>query len=329
MKYPRLTLHPHKTASLERQHPWVFSGAISKVEGKLADGDIVELYSSRGQYLATAHYQSAGSISARVLTFEQTDIDFDFWVNKITDAYALRRALGINTKPETNAYRLVNAEGDGIPGLIADFYNGTLVIQAHNGGIYRCLPDIVQSFQQVLGKELPETVKILNERLGIDIPGSRVMYYRGEEGLSQVNWNVIRAKGQLLSYEVATASAYMSQTEAEKLRQEIVDHKITVRTLTNKTEMSAFTKVKQMVKEYWDIRYLPPRILDIKADIFIYNDIYAVCHYLDKGDVFCFEMQNKLLADMHRQMFENMWLQAGEMTKIGDEGKVRYQQQTQ
>ncbi len=172
MKYPRLILHPHKTASLERQHPWVFSGAISKVEGKLADGDIVELYSSRGQYLATAHYQSAGSISARVLTFEQTDIDFDFWVNKITDAYALRRALGINTKPETNAYRLVNAEGDGIPGLIADFYNGTLVIQAHNGGIYRCLPDIVQAFQQVLGKELKSVYSKSTETLpsALNIP---------------------------------------------------------------------------------------------------------------------------------------------------------------
>ncbi|QQS28540.1 MAG: class I SAM-dependent rRNA methyltransferase [Sphingobacteriales bacterium] len=154
MEYPRLILHANKTASLERQHPWIFSGAVQKKEGSPTDGDIVELYNSKGQYLATALYQISGSISARVLSFRQTTIDLEFWVNKIRDAFHLRQYFSICNRDKTNAYRLINAEGDGVPGLIADFYNGTVVIQAHNTGIFRCLADITKALQLVLGDEL-------------------------------------------------------------------------------------------------------------------------------------------------------------------------------
>lgn len=165
---------------------------------------------------------------------------------------------------------------------------------------------------EILKNSLPEVLNILKKRVGIEGPGSQVFYYRGKEGLLQVNWNLLNAKGEFLSYEVSNAEAYMPRGEAEKLRQELVKRRIYTRTLTNIKNSKISSDVEELEK-FYDIRFLDEKILKIRADIFIYNDIFAICHYLDDGDIFCLEMQNEYLVKMQKEIFENLWRQAEEI----------------
>jgi len=171
-----------------------------------------------------------------------------------------------------------------------------------------------------LQKTLPQVIDMLQAKVDSGKSGSKILYYRGLEGLSQVNWNLLRAKNELLSYEVATADAYMPQNEAEKLRQAIVEKKILVRTLTNKTRQEPFTDVVEIVKHWWHLRHLSQKIIHIRTDIFIYNDVYAVCNYLDNGDVFCFEIYNENMVRMQREIFENLWQDAVLMKSTDNRG---------
>lgn len=152
MSYPRITLNKGKEFSLQRRHPWLFSGAIAKKDADLQDGDLVEVYSNQNQYLATGYY-AGGSIAVRIISFEQTSIDAAFWYGKISKAWQYRKALGILTD-KTNVCRLFFGEGDGVPGLILDYYNGHVVFQAHSWGVYTQKENIVAALQQTLGSEL-------------------------------------------------------------------------------------------------------------------------------------------------------------------------------
>lgn len=152
--YPAIIIQPKRIAALQRRHPWVFSGAIQRTEGEPTEGDIVALFSPQRQYLATGHYQVGGSIAVRLLTFEQQPIDATFWANAIGNAYQYRQQLQLTHSDSTTVYRLVNAEGDGLPGLIIDYYQGVAVVQAHTYGMYRALPLIVEALQTVLGSQL-------------------------------------------------------------------------------------------------------------------------------------------------------------------------------
>lgn len=149
----RLTLHAGKEQSLLRFHPWVFSGAIKKIAGEPQDGDTVEVYSSRNEFLGVGHYQK-GSITVRIFSFEPTAADDLFWRNKLQRAYDFRRQLGFINNPRTNVYRLVFAEGDGLPGLIIDVYHDTAVIQAHSLGMYRAKEQIARALQEIYGANL-------------------------------------------------------------------------------------------------------------------------------------------------------------------------------
>ncbi len=133
----KIILKPKRDESLRRFHLWIFSGAVKNIEGKPAEGDVVEVCSAQGDFLAVGHYQPAGSITVRVLSFTQQPVDRGFWKNKLQQAYILRQSIGLAGSPDTNAYRLVHGEGDGMPGLIIDIYNRTAVIQAHTVGMYR------------------------------------------------------------------------------------------------------------------------------------------------------------------------------------------------
>ncbi len=161
-----------------------------------------------------------------------------------------------------------------------------------------------------LKKSLPELQARLAQLAGSKQPGSKVLYYQGLRGLSQVNWNVLETKGELLTYEVETADLYLPHEEAERLRQEIVKQKIYTRTITNLTEFEPFTQVRALMDVYTHTRRVDQSVLLIKADVFIYNDVYTLCHYLQDGDVFCVEMHNQILANMQRQLFEVLWQQA-------------------
>lgn len=152
-QYPKITLHNGKEQAVLRFHPWVFSGAIKQIDASLNDGDVVEIYSTKQQFLGMAHYQK-GSISARIISFSKQTINIDFWIKKIEKAYQFRQFLNLTNSPNTNVYRLVFGEGDGIPGLILDFYNGHIVLQAHSIGAHKNRHDITEALKKIYGSQL-------------------------------------------------------------------------------------------------------------------------------------------------------------------------------
>lgn len=124
-----------KEESLDRFHPWIFSGAIRHIPDSLGEGDVVRVVTASGRTIGVGHYQ-IGSIAVRMLDFADTAIDGPFYVSRLRQAYALRRSLGL-VRPDNNAYRLVHGEGDFLPGLIVDVYGNTAVVQAHSVGMHR------------------------------------------------------------------------------------------------------------------------------------------------------------------------------------------------
>jgi 23S rRNA (cytosine1962-C5)-methyltransferase len=152
LTYPHIILHKGKEFSFQRLHPWVFSGAIAKKDAHLNDGDLVEVYSAANKYLATGYYAN-GSIAVRIISFQQEEIDAQFWVNKIQKAYQYRLNLSILNE-HTNVMRLFFGEGDGVPGLVIDYYNGYLVFQAHTYGVYLHRHFIVDALKTVLGEHV-------------------------------------------------------------------------------------------------------------------------------------------------------------------------------
>ena len=153
MDYSKIILSKGKEFSLQRMHPWVFSGAIAKKDSNLADGDIVEVYSNQNQFLGTGYFSGAGSISVRIISFVKTEINEDFWFEKINKAYHYRLQLSI-LNDKTNVCRLFFGEGDGVPGLILDYYDGHVVFQSHSWGVYLQKDNITAAIKKVLGSSL-------------------------------------------------------------------------------------------------------------------------------------------------------------------------------
>ncbi|MDE5705839.1 class I SAM-dependent rRNA methyltransferase [Muribaculum sp.] len=134
MEYPRITLRRGKEQSLERFHPWVFSGAVADTPDTIEEGDIVAVYTSDGRMIGVGHYQ-IGSITVRILAWGDTAIDDAFFADRLKEAFRMRQALGM-IRDDNNAYRLVHGEGDFLPGLIVDIYGDTAVLQAHSPGMH-------------------------------------------------------------------------------------------------------------------------------------------------------------------------------------------------
>ena len=150
MSYKKVYLKPGKEESLKRFHPWVFSGAIARVEGEPEEGEIVDVYTSKKEFIACGHFQ-IGSIAVRVLSFRQEEISHDFWKHRLEVALDLRRSLGLVDNPENNTYRLVHGEGDNLPGLIIDVYGQTAVMQAHSAGMHVYRMEIAEALSEVMG----------------------------------------------------------------------------------------------------------------------------------------------------------------------------------
>ena len=149
----KIILKPNKDRSIFRYHPWVFSGAIAKMDNSIQEGELVQVYNAEGLYLATGHYQ-IGSIAVRILTFEEEKIDYHFWKNRISAAYRMRQAIGLTSRTDHNTYRLIHGEGDYLPGLIVDYYAGVAVVQFHSVGMYLEREAIARALQEVLGEQL-------------------------------------------------------------------------------------------------------------------------------------------------------------------------------
>ena len=165
----RIVLKSGKDQSLRRFHPWVFSGAIKKIHGPAREGVVVDVYDNNDEFLALGHYQD-GSIAIRILSFDPVEVDQQFWDEKIGGAWKLREKLGLVSDPGTNVFRWVNAEGDGLPGLIIDYYNGAVVIQMHSIGMYRNLESIKESLLKSGGEKI-HTIYNKSESTLPDKPG--------------------------------------------------------------------------------------------------------------------------------------------------------------
>lgn len=150
MSYKKVFLKPGKEESLKRFHPWVFSGAIARVEGEPEEGEVVDVYTSKKEFIACGHFQ-IGSIAVRVLSFRQEPIDHAFWVRCLQVAKDLRCALGVLGNPQNNTYRLVHGEGDNLPGLIIDVYDHTAVMQAHSAGMHLDRMVVAEALEEVMG----------------------------------------------------------------------------------------------------------------------------------------------------------------------------------
>ena len=149
----KVILKPRREESLLRFHPWVFSGAIGQIVGHPAEGDLVSVCAADGKLLACGHYQ-IGSIAVRILSFDEDPTLPDFWERMLLRAYQLRDAFGLTQSARTNCYRLVHGEGDGLPGLIIDYYDGVCVLQAHSVGMFRAKTAICEALKTVYGERL-------------------------------------------------------------------------------------------------------------------------------------------------------------------------------
>lgn len=148
--YPKIVLKKDKERSVQRFHPWIFSGALLSFDStQLKDGDLVEVQDFRGNFLCIGHFFH-GSIAIKILSFTKEKVNQEFWNNKIKKAFLLRKTLGLTENKNTNCFRLIHAEGDNCPGLIIDIYDTTAVIQCHSIGMHRSVIEIKDALQNEL-----------------------------------------------------------------------------------------------------------------------------------------------------------------------------------
>ncbi len=152
-KFSKVVLKKGKEESILRFHPWIFSGAIDRIEGAVEEGDIVIVHAKDDRFLGIGH-SAIGSIAVRIFSFQDADPDITFWCGKFQAAYNLRNRIGLTHRKDTNVFRLVHGEGDGMPGLIVDYYNGTAVMQAHTVGMWLIRDMLTEAMKIVLGDHL-------------------------------------------------------------------------------------------------------------------------------------------------------------------------------
>lgn len=151
--YKNIYLKHRKEESLKRFHPWVFSGAIHHMDENIAEGDTVRVITADGNCIAVGHYQ-LGTITVRVLSFDDIAIDHSFWQQRMQSALAMRESIGVANNPDNNTYRLIHGEGDNLPGLIIDCYGTTAVMQAHSVGMHVCREQICKALVEVMGDRI-------------------------------------------------------------------------------------------------------------------------------------------------------------------------------
>ncbi len=149
--YTKIYLKRKKDNFVRRFHPWIFSGAIGRIDGVAEDGSVVEVYSHQNEFLAVGHYHK-GSIAIKILSFDKVNLDSGFWFAKLNNAYIFRQNSGFTGNKK--AFRLVHGEGDSLPGLIIDVYDRTVVVQAHTIGMYLSVSMISEALQKIFGDSI-------------------------------------------------------------------------------------------------------------------------------------------------------------------------------
>ena len=151
--YKSIYLKKGKEESLNRFHPWIFSGAIHHMDDNIEEGELVNIFTASNEFIAVGHYQ-IGSIAIRVLTFSKVEISYDFWCDRLSSALKMRQNVGIADNKVNNTYRLVYGEGDYLPGLVIDCYGETAVMQAHSVGMHVCREEICRALIKVMGERI-------------------------------------------------------------------------------------------------------------------------------------------------------------------------------
>ncbi len=211
----RIIVKSGKDQSLRRLHPWLFSGAIKKMSGTPRDGELVKVYDNKNEFLALGHYQ-IGSIAVRVISFSDFDPDENFWMEKIRSVYEYRKMLGFFDSEETSVFRFINAEGDGMPGLIADFYNGTLVVQFHSVGMYLIRDMLVEIFKRLLGDKL----KAIYYKSGKTLPHKADIDHKDAWLFGEDNGRVVKEYGNSFKIDFEKGQKtgfFIDQRENRKL----------------------------------------------------------------------------------------------------------------
>ena len=215
MTRPRLIIAPGKEKALLRRHPWIFSGAVKRVDGNPQEGDLVDVVSADGNWMATGHYQPE-SIICKVLSFDTPNVDEAFFRERIHSAVAYRERLGFFCSADTNVFRLVHAEGDFLPGLVADWYNGVLVLQAHSLGMHRLFPMLAAAFCDELK---PYGIRSVFDKSSATVPGGADDgYLWGEE---PQEWEICEHGNRMLInfYEGQKTGFFIDQRENRALVQ--------------------------------------------------------------------------------------------------------------
>jgi 23S rRNA (cytosine1962-C5)-methyltransferase len=233
MELKSIVLNRDKEKSLQRKHPWVFSGAINRIVSDTgeapSDGELVEVVDFKNNFLALGYF-SDGTIAVRIVSFTKIAINQAFWTAKIQAAFDVRQSLNLTDNTATNMYRLMHAEGDGVPGLIIDFYNGTAVIQAHSIGIYNNLDYIVKALQNVYKDKLIAIYNKSAESLAKQtnaVVENEYIYQNGEPSLigteHNCNFNLDWINGQKTGF-------FLDQRENRKLLGDFSKNKMVLNT---------------------------------------------------------------------------------------------------
>jgi len=220
MNRPKLIIAPGKEKAILRRHPWIFSGAVKRIEGGPQEGDLVDIADARGQWLATGHYQNE-SIICKVLTFDADEAalpEEELLRRRIHSAVSYRAALGFFGNEETDVFRLVHAEGDYLPGLVCDWYNGVLVMQAHSEGMHRLFPTLSALFKKELE---PYGIRSIFDKSSATVPSApEDGYLWGPEPLEH---EITESGNRLLInfFEGQKTGFFVDQRENRKLVSEL------------------------------------------------------------------------------------------------------------
>lgn len=200
-----------------RRHPWIFSGAVKRIDGTPAEGEIVDVVDARGQWMCTGHFQEE-SIICKVLSFDTHDIDEAFFRARVHSAISYRERLGFFTMPDTNVFRLMHAEGDYMPGLVCDWYNGVLVMQAHSVGMHCLFPMLSTIFQEELKSY---GLKAIFDKSSATVPGGCDDGYIW--GINPDEWEIEESGNRLLInfYEGQKTGFFIDQRENRALVQQL------------------------------------------------------------------------------------------------------------
>lgn len=224
MMRPQLIIASGKEKAILRRHPWIFSGAVKRVVGNPQDGDLVDIVDSNNQWMATGHYQLGESIICKVLSFDTPEIDDGFFRQRLQSAINYRKRMGFFDRMDsTNVFRLVHAEGDYLPGLVCDWYNGALVMQAHSVGMHRLFPLLTSLFHELLG----DSLLAVFDKSSATVPGGCGDGYLW--GKEQDEWDITECGNRLLInfYEGQKTGFFVDQRENRAMVQQLAQgHRI-------------------------------------------------------------------------------------------------------